>query len=238
MSTEVGTDEVVALDQVRFGYHKATPPVLALDSLRIKRGERIFLRGPSGCGKSTLLSLLSGILLPWSGEIRLLGHELHALRGGKRDALRATHLGVIFQLFNLVPYLSVIANVTLPCRFSQLRRERVLAGGNSVEDEARRLLARLGLDDSLLTQAPTSLSVGQQQRVAAARALIGQPELVLADEPTSALDAQARDRFITLLAEECARGKSSLLFVSHDGALAHHFDRAQDLVDLNLAGRE
>ncbi|MEO0425560.1 MAG: ABC transporter ATP-binding protein [Pseudomonadota bacterium] len=238
MSTDDGADAVIALEQVRFGYDRSAGPVLALDTLQIARGERIFLRGPSGCGKSTLLSLLSGILQPWSGEIRLLGHELHALRGGRRDALRATHLGVIFQLFNLVPYLSIVANVTLPCRFSPVRRQRVLEDGTTLQEEAQRLLERLGLDESLQRQPPTALSVGQQQRVAAARALIGRPELVLADEPTSALDAEARDRFITLLSEECARGSSSLLFVSHDGALAHHFDRAQDLSALNQAATQ
>ncbi|MEM9387426.1 MAG: ATP-binding cassette domain-containing protein [Pseudomonadota bacterium] len=238
MSTDGGDDAVVALERVRFGYDRGSAPVLTLDFLRIQRGERIFLRGPSGCGKSTLLSLLSGVVVPWSGEIRLLGHELHTLRGGARDALRASHIGVIFQLFNLVPYLSVVANVTLPCRFSAARRQRVLEDGATLQEEARRLLARLGLGEDLQRQPPTALSVGQQQRVAAARALIGRPELVLADEPTSALDAHARDRFITLLSEECARGNSSLLFVSHDGALAHHFDRTQDLATLNQIATE
>ncbi|HBF90992.1 MAG TPA: methionine ABC transporter ATP-binding protein, partial [Hyphomonas atlantica] len=166
--------------------------------------------------------------------VEVLGHDMTALSGPKRDALRADRLGVIFQMFNLVPYLSVIGNVTLPLRFSPKRRAAI---DGTEENEARRLLARLGLtDESLLSRRVSDLSVGQQQRVAAARALIGGPEIVIADEPTSALDAHVRDQFISLLSEEAQRTGAALLFVSHDAGLADHFDRAVDLSDINRAG--
>jgi putative ABC transport system ATP-binding protein len=136
-------------------------------------------------------------------------------------------------MFNLVPYLSVVGNVTLPLKFSGRRRKAV---GADADAEARRLLGRLGLtDEALLARRVSDLSVGQQQRVAAARALIGGPEIVIADEPTSALDSDARDRFIELLSEEAARTGAALLFVSHDASLARLFDRAVDIAEINRA---
>ncbi|MEO0981339.1 MAG: ATP-binding cassette domain-containing protein, partial [Pseudomonadota bacterium] len=200
------------------------------------RGERLFLRGPSGSGKSTLLGLIAGVAAPSAGRVHVLGRDMAKLGSAARDRMRADHLGVIFQMFNLLPYLSVAGNVALPCRFSARRRANV---GGSPEAEAKRLLARLGLEDpKLLARRALDLSVGQQQRVAAARALIGRPDIVIADEPTSALDADARDRFIELLSEEAAATGASLLFVSHDAALAGHFDRALDLAEINVAARE
>ena len=209
-------------------------PLLDIPSFQLHAGERLFLRGPSGSGKSTLLGLIAGVLQPQAGLINVLGRNMATLSAAQRDAMRADHLGVIFQMFNLVPYLSVTGNVALPCRFSAARRAAV---GKDTEGEARRLLARLGLDDpALLKRRALDLSVGQQQRVAAARALIGGPEIVIADEPTSALDADARDRFIDLLSEEATRTGAALLFVSHDASLAPMFDRAVDLRDINRAG--
>lgn len=239
MSTEPGAvvGPVAELQNVTYGYGPNAAPVLAIEHFQIAPGESVFLRGPSGSGKSTLLALLAGILIPWSGSVDLLGHRVSELGGARRDALRATHLGVIFQLFNLVPYLSVLANITLPCRFSRRRRERALGAAGTLDEEAQRLAGRLGLAHNLLRQRATALSVGQQQRVAAARALIGGPDLILADEPTSALDADARAQFIALLREECTRSRASLLFVSHDLQLAEHFDRAVDLPALNGAAR-
>lgn len=225
---------VIEISGLRFAWPQAPGPLLAIDRFTLMAGERLFLRGPSGSGKSTLLGLISGVLEPQDGDIRVLGQELGALSGPARDRMRADHLGIIFQLFNLVPYLSVIGNVTLPIRFSK-RRRTAIEGEPAAE--ARRLLARLGLDDeAMLKRRVIDLSVGQQQRVAAARALIGAPEIVIADEPTSALDADTRDRFINLLSEEAARTGAALLFVSHDAALAPLFDRAVDLETINTAG--
>jgi putative ABC transport system ATP-binding protein len=226
-------DPVIDIEGLRFAW-KSGPQVLDIDAFRVEAGERVFLRGPSGSGKSTLLGLIAGVLQPQAGRISVLGEDMGKLPAARRDRLRADRMGVIFQMFNLVPYLSVTGNVLLPLRFSPARRK---AAGNDPQAEARRLLARLGLtDEGLLERRVSDLSVGQQQRVAAARALIGSPSLVIADEPTSALDADARDRFITLLSEEVERSGASLLFVSHDASLAGLFTRAADLTAMNKAG--
>ena len=224
---------VIDIENLAFAW-KGGPQVLNVPEFRLEAGERVFLRGPSGSGKSTLLGLIAGVLAPQQGSVRVLGEDMTALSASRRDRLRADHVGVIFQMFNLVPYLSVTGNVLLPLRFSPARRK---AAGSDAEGEARRLLTRLGLDDErLLARRVSDLSVGQQQRVAAARALIGAPDLIIADEPTSALDADARDRFIALLSEEVTRSGASLLFVSHDASLAPLFTRAVDLAAINRAG--
>ncbi|MEH6809510.1 MAG: ABC transporter ATP-binding protein [Hyphomonas oceanitis] len=227
------TDLAIQIDGLRFAW-KGNAPVLDVPAFTLARGERLFLRGPSGSGKSTLLGVIAGVLEADAGKVSVLGQDLASLSSSARDRMRADHLGVIFQMFNLVPYLSVVGNVTLPLKFSAARRKAV---GGDAEEEAKRLLGRLGLtDETLLERRVSDLSVGQQQRVAAARALIGAPEIVIADEPTSALDADARDRFITLLSEEAARTGAALLFVSHDASLARLFDRAVDLAEINRAG--
>jgi putative ABC transport system ATP-binding protein len=227
------TEPAIKIQGLRFAW-KGNAPVLDVPDFTLARGERLFLRGPSGSGKSTLLGVIAGVLEADAGKVSVLGQDLTSLSSSARDRMRADHLGVIFQMFNLVPYLSVVGNVTLPLKFSAARRKAV---GGDADAEARRLLGRLGLmDDAMLERRVSDLSVGQQQRVAAARALIGAPEIVIADEPTSALDADARDRFITLLSEEAARTGAALLFVSHDASLARLFDRAVDLAEINRAG--
>ncbi|MGF6394402.1 ATP-binding cassette domain-containing protein [Pseudomonas plecoglossicida] len=212
-------------------------PLLDIPALRLEAGESLFLKGPSGSGKTTLLGLLGGVNLPGQGRIRLLGQDLANLGQGARDRFRVDHTGYIFQQFNLLPFLSVRENVELPCRFSRSRAERARQRHGSVHQAATLLLAHLGLDDPLLARRADSLSIGQQQRVAAARALIGQPELVIADEPTSALDADTRETFIRLLFAECRAAGSSLLFVSHDQSLAPLFDRHLSLAELNRAAK-
>lgn len=228
----------LTLSNLHFAYTRRQPDVIAIDKLQVEAGERIFLRGASGSGKSTLLGLIAGILEPRSGDLEILGQAMHTLSPSARDAFRAAHLGVIFQMFNLLPYLPVGENVMLPCRFSSERAKQAQAAGGE-QAEAKRLLERLGLNPGeVWSQRASNLSVGQQQRVAAARALIGKPGLILADEPTSALDADSRDAFITLLKEECTASGAALLFVSHDGGLADQFDRALDLKTLNTAGEK
>lgn len=225
---------IVSVSDLRFAW-PGQSEILDIETLVLGAGERLFLRGPSGSGKSTLLGLIAGVLETQNGQINVLDQTVSALSGSQRDRVRADHLGVIFQMFNLVPYLSVVQNVVLPCRFSKRRAQEAKQAGGA-EAEALRLLKRLGLDDqALLNRNVTELSVGQQQRVAAARALIGNPSLIIADEPTSALDADSRDRFIELLSEEAQKTGAALLFVSHDGALAPLFDRAVDLAEINRA---
>lgn len=226
---------VAAVRDLVFGWRRGLV-TLDIPRFEVGRGEKVFLRGPSGSGKSTLLGLICGVLTPRQGGVAVLGRDLAGLSGAKRDELRAAHLGVIFQMFNLLPFLSVVGNVLLPCQFSPERRRRAAQAAGSAVEEAHRLLARLGLGDPRWRGVSVrELSVGQQQRVAAARALIGAPALVIADEPTSSLDADAPDAFLGLLIEESARNGSSLLFVSHDASLAPRFDRALDLSAVNRA---
>ncbi|UTW06501.1 ABC transporter ATP-binding protein [Pseudomonas benzenivorans] len=211
--------------------------LLDIPHFSLQRGETLFLKGPSGSGKTTLLGLLGGVQRAQHGHIRLLGQDLGQLSAGARDRFRVDHTGYIFQQFNLLPFLSVRDNVELPCRFSRLRAQRASQRHGSVDGAAAALLEHLGLQTELLERRADQLSIGQQQRVAAARALIGQPELVIADEPTSALDHDARESFLQLLFAECRAAGASLLFVSHDQSLAHLFDRSLSLAELNRAAR-
>jgi putative ABC transport system ATP-binding protein len=206
------------------------PPVLDVPAFSVKKGRRVFLHGPSGSGKTTLLGVLSGILEATAGQVSVLGHDYRTLKGRARDAFRGAHVGYVFQMFNLIPYLDVQENILLPLRLSPERRARL--GGVSLEMAADGLAARLGIS-SLLKRPVTELSVGQQQRVAAARALAGSPELIIADEPTSALDTDHREAFITLLFDEAARSGSSILFVSHDRSLMPLFQDVISLGDIN-----
>lgn len=210
-------------------------PCLEIDAFELTAGERLFLHGPSGSGKSTLLGLIGGVNVPERGDIEVLGHSLRTLRARGRDRLRADSIGFIFQQFNLLPWLSAIENVLLPCRFSALRR-RNAGAERSLHDEAARLMAQLDLAPDTWPQQAAELSVGQQQRVAAARALIGRPALIVADEPTSALDAPRQQAFVDLLLRETAAAGAALIFVSHDRRLAAHFDREVSLDEINRAG--
>ena len=229
--------QAVSIESLRFGYVPGED-ILSIDSLEIEATRRVFLYGPSGCGKSTLLSMIGGVLVPREGSVSILGRDLSAAKGSERDRIRADHLGIIFQQFNLVPYLSVVENVCLPCRYSQRRLKRAESDDGTVEASAARLLSELGIDERLRARRSTDLSVGQQQRVAAARALIGRPELIIADEPTSSLDADRRRDFVNLLLSECESAGTTVIFVSHDASLASHFDDAIDLRTINTAERE
>jgi len=199
----------------------------------INRGESVFLRGPSGSGKSTLLGLIGGVLKPNSGQVEICGTAISKVTSHKRDALRANHLGIIFQQLNLLPYLDIVQNVTLPCRFSKIRAKRAMEETGSLTQTAQKLVSDLGIPANMMSRNVGNLSIGQQQRVAVARALIGGPDLIIADEPTSALDTDNRDRFIELLDEQRKRYNCALLFVSHDLSLSKHFDKTVSLSDIN-----
>jgi putative ABC transport system ATP-binding protein len=220
-----GRREVVAVSDARFAWPGRRAFSLAIEHFTLMRGQTLLLIGPSGSGKSTFLSLLAGIVLPSAGRVAVLGTDLGALSGAGRDRFRAEHIGIIFQMFNLIPYLSVLDNALLPLSFAPGRRHRAKEQAGSEADEARRLLARLGLDQATVHQPAASLSVGQQQRVAAARALIGRPELLIADEPTSSLDRDRQRAFLDLLAQEVGLAGATLLMVSHDESLAPRFDQ-------------
>ena len=230
------SDALIELTDLGFAW-PGQAELLDIPSFTLRRGESLFLKGPSGSGKTTLLGLLGGVQKPGRGSLKLLGRELAQMSSGARDRFRVDHTGYIFQQFNLLPFLSVRENVELPCRFSKSRARRAAERHGSVDGAAARLLEHLGLKAELLERRADALSIGQQQRVAAARALIGQPELVIADEPTSALDQDAREAFLRLLFAECRTAGASLLFVSHDQSLAPLFDRSVSLAELNRAAR-
>ena len=221
----------VNLNKVSFTWPGSQRFSLNIDAFTLHKGERVLLLGQSGSGKSTLLSLLCGIVAPQQGQIQVAGQDLAALSPSKRDRLRAEHIGVIFQQFNLLPYGSVADNILLPLTFAPARRQRVASKGSPIA-EVKRLCQALQLPDEVLQSQTGELSVGQQQRVAVARALIGEPEIIIADEPTSALDLQSQQAFMELLMGQMKASQSSLLMVSHEPSLASYFDRVVHLEDL------
>lgn len=218
----------IELRDVIFAY-PGGHPVIDISRWRIERGSRVFLKGPSGSGKSTLLHLIAGLLLPQSGDITVCGECVSSLKAHARDRFRAREIGIVYQQFNLLPYLTVQDNLRVAEHF----------GSGKSPVSASALLQRLRLPEEQLHRRVDQLSVGQQQRVAIARALINAPSLLIVDEPTSALDADARDTFISLLLEVAAAQQATVLFVSHDASLTHYFDQVTDLASLNSAqGRE
>lgn len=224
----------IEMTGVRFGW-PAEAPLLSIPQFDVQPGETLFVEGPSGVGKSTFLSLISGVLLPTTGQISVFGTPLTDASATKRDAIRAERMGVIFQLFNLLPYLSPVENILLPCRFSERRRQRAGKTDRARREQACQLMERLGIADLTRRHRTATLSVGQQQRVAAARALIGEPDIILADEPTSSLDTDNRHSFLQTLLQEGARTNTTIIFVSHDRSLANAFSRRLSLSEFAVS---
>lgn len=223
---------IVSFSNVHFAWPGRRPFSLAIPEFSVARGERLLLLGPSGSGKSTFLSLLCGILHPQAGTIRILDTDITRLSPGRRDSFRSEHFGIIFQMFNLLPYGSIVDNVVLPLQFARDRRTRAEAAGGT-HAEAARLLGRLGLEPAIVAgRSASHLSVGQQQRVAAARALIGRPEIIVADEPTSALDRNRQQAFLDLLFTETAAAGATLVMVSHDETFVPRFSRVVRLDEI------
>jgi putative ABC transport system ATP-binding protein len=212
---------VLKLRNVFFRWPGRSSFSLSLSDLTVSYGEKLLLLGASGTGKSTLLSVISGTLLPDQGSVEIAKTEITKLSASARDRFRAEQLGVIFQQFNLLPFGSVADNILLPLRFAPIRRNRV----KDAKSEVARLCAALGLPVDIGREKASSLSVGQQQRVAVARALIGHPPLIIADEPTSALDINSQDAFLDLLFTQAQTQGTSIVMVSHDERLGPRFDR-------------
>jgi putative ABC transport system ATP-binding protein len=223
------SNAAIEITDLRFSWQGDASPTLILPHLHVARQDQIFVSGPSGSGKSTLLGLLAGIVVPQSGTMTILGKSIQSLSVSVRDRFRVDHIGIIFQQFNLIPYLSILDNVLLPCRFSTYRKERALSQGSSLRAAAESLLTSLDLSPSLWSRPAAQLSIGQQQRVAAARAFLGRPEIIIADEPTSALDADRQQGFLDLMQRECEQAGSTLVFVSHDRRLVTRFSRCIEL---------
>lgn len=220
----------IQIENCQFRYQpNSDKALLQIAHWQVEKGETVFVYGPSGSGKSTLLNLLAGILLPQQGTINLDDVMLNQLSHRKRDAYRARHIGMVFQRFNLIPYLTVAENIKLASHFSSQDKQHL-------QQRSLDLMNALQLDTGLLNRPSSQLSVGQQQRVAIVRALINQPELVIVDEPTSALDSDARDSFVDLLLNQVKVAGATIIFVSHDRSLAQHFSRQLDIQSFVVAG--
>jgi putative ABC transport system ATP-binding protein len=219
-ATENNASFAIQVEGVEHSYHPSSKnPDLVIEALKLRQGDRVFLYGDSGSGKTTLLNLLAGVLKPSKGSVQLLGQAFSSLSNRQRDRFRARHIGVVFQQFNLIPYLSVIKNIQLASYFAPTKT-------SDIDDTAKAMLSKLKLPADLVHKRASELSVGQQQRVAIARALINQPEILLVDEPTSALDASARDAFMNVLIETCQAANTTMIFVSHDMSLQDYFDKS------------
>ncbi len=218
----------IELSNVSFHYPQhPNHPVLNIPSWSLPAGEQVFVHGPSGGGKSTLLNLLSGLLTASEGHVNILGQRLDQMSNRQRDRFRANHIGYVFQQFNLIPYLDAIDNIRLASQFSQRKKMALL------DTEIKQLLTTLNMAKKDWQTPARNLSIGQQQRIAIARALINKPQLLIADEPTSSLDQTNRDAFMTLLMSMIADHSITLLFVSHDMSLSDYFSRVEALSDIN-----
>ena len=224
---------IFKLNDIQFKYSPSAKFSLKLDAFSIEKNTQIFIEGPSGCGKTTFLNLLTGLLSPNHGSIQVLGTDITLLNQSNCDRFRADHFGIIFQLFNLIPYLSVLENIILPCSFSSLRKQKAMTLHGGLNQAAKYLCNELEIEDYLISKPVHQLSIGQQQRVAIARAFIGQPEIIIADEPTSALDSNRKDQFMSLLLNECDKYQTTLIFVSHDYSLQSKFN---SIFELNQNG--
>ena len=220
--------ETIRLDSVRFYWSKNKDFKIFIPELKISEGEKVLLLGESGSGKTTLLSLISGFLSPISGDIYLNEKNINSLSARNRDQYRSDNIGIIFQQFNLLPYANVIDNIILPLYFSKVRASKII----NQKETAVNLCKSLRLPDTVTSMQASNLSVGQQQRVAVARALIGNPSLVIADEPTSSLDSDAQNIFLDLMFSQIEKNNSSLLMVSHDTSLSSYFDRVIDINEI------
>ena len=203
----------------------ATTPVIDIESFAMVAGEQVALEGESGSGKTTFLHLIAGIVKADSGSIVVAGDDITAMREAARDRARALHLGYVFQTFNLLDGYTALENVMLGMMF----------GPGADRAKARSLLERVGMADRMHYK-PRQLSVGQQQRVAVARALANEPRLVLADEPTGNLDRIRAAEALALIREVCREHDAALLLVSHDRAVLESFERCESLSELNRVG--
>ena len=226
---------LVKIQDLYFSYADSEAFSIKVDSFSAEKGQHIFLEGPSGSGKTTFLNLITGLSPATRGSVSILDTDFSTSSELRIDQFRADHFGIIFQMFNLIPYLNVIENIVLPCSFSKRKKENVLKSATCLEGEARRLCNVLDIDPSLFCKPVQTLSIGQQQRVAIARAVIGKPHIIIADEATSALDINRKNQFIDFLMQEVQKIGSTLIFVSHDISLKGYFDRVVNIDSINCS---
>ena len=202
-------------------------PILDIPEFHVDAGEQMVLVGRSGCGKTTLLHVIAGISRPDSGKVRIDDWDITLFSEAECDRFRAERIGYVFQTFNLLRGFSALENILVAMRFTGRRPDRV---------RARQLLTRVGLDHRI-THRPAMLSVGEQQRVAVARALANKPKLLLADEPTANVDAGHQQQVLDLLRETCREENVALVLVTHSPEVAGQFDRVAKLEEFNQVGK-
>ncbi|QGQ23448.1 ABC transporter ATP-binding protein [Gimesia benthica] len=214
------------LENVKKSYREpdgSTLPILDIERFEVKEQEQVVLIGESGSGKSTLLNVISGITTTDSGKVTIAGTEIASMPEVVRDRFRAERIGFVFQTFNLLPAFSALENVLLGMSFSRKKASR---------DRAKELLALVGLEHRL-NHRPKQMSVGEQQRVAVARALANQPKLLLADEPTANVDVGNQETILKLLRDACTQHQIAMLLVTHSQEVASQFERVETLTDFN-----
>jgi ABC-type lipoprotein export system ATPase subunit len=219
---------MLALADVRKSYIEPNGevlPILDISRFEMAAGEQVVLRGQSGCGKTTLLNCIAGLTTVDSGQIEVNGRDVVRLPEATRDRFRASYIGFVFQTFNLLPAFSALENVMLGMTFT---------GGKPDEGRARDLLEQVGLGHRL-THKPRALSVGEQLRVAVARALANRPVLLLADEPTANIDPAHQQQVIDLLRSACEREKIAMLLVTHSPEVSQQFERVEQLEEVTRA---
>lgn len=218
---------IIDIRQLEFSFKNRDSFALKIDELNIQKGSSIFFEGKSGCGKTTLLNIMAGLIAPTSGTIEVLNTDIRRLSRSKMNQFRAIHYGVVFQTGHLIPYLNAIENISVACQFDNERKRKALIHSASIEEEAKRLANELDIIE--VNKKVSELSVGQQQRVGIARAMMGRPEIILADEPTSALDDENAAQFFDLLFQECQLYDATLIVVSHDRRIKERFSHVYNV---------
>jgi len=223
-------NDAIQVDSVFKTYGKGDAQTLALKgaSLSAHFGELLMIVGPSGCGKTTLLSVICGTLAFDSGKIEVFGHDLRSMKSGQITQFRSSHIGFIFQQFNLIPTLTAAENVSVPLLIQGV-------GYRKAEKEAAAVLDAVGIGEKIHAY-PSQLSGGQQQRVAIARALVHKPRLIICDEPTAALDAVSGQKTLELLKASALHADSCVVVVTHDNRIFHFADRIAEMDDGKVIG--
>ncbi len=220
---------LVKIKNLKYSYSDNSVFEMSIKSFVLEKGERLLIYGESGLGKSTFLNLISGSIESQDGDIEILGKNISNISNISKDKIRGDHFGIVFQTFNLLPYISVEKNILMGLVFSQRKKDKI----KNIHEEIKILMKNLSLDyEELRNRNSYELSIGQQQRVAVARALIGNPEIILADEPTSALDLKNQNIFLDLLFKSINKEEQGLVMVSHNKSLSKNFTQVKNISDI------
>ena len=221
------TNNLISIKNLKYKIGQNINFSLNIKNFKLNKSDSILIYGESGLGKSTFLNLLSGTISPQKGNIDILGTNISNTSSSIKDKIRGDHFGIVFQTFNLLPYVSVKNNILLGKAYSSIKQSK------SNNDEIKELMDKLSLNyEDLINRKAYELSIGQQQRVAVARALIGKPEIILADEPTSALDKSNQKEFINLLFKSIDENEQGLIMVSHDHKLSNKFKKVKNITEI------